>query len=67
MDMSSTREWWRPTELSNANTRRAPSTQIALGRTVGLEETRTKPLSVSGQVDQPSALYAVNQFRVAVW
>jgi hypothetical protein len=50
-----------------ANTRRASSTPVALGRTLGLDETWTKPLSVSGQVAQPAAPLAANHLRVAAW
>lgn len=67
IETSSTRNRWPPIARSNPSTRRASSTPIALGKTVGLDDTRTKPLSVKGQVAQPEALFAANHLRVVAW
>jgi hypothetical protein len=40
---------------------------IALGSTIGLDETRTKPLSVIGHVAHPAEPFAVNHARIAAW
>ena len=52
---------------SDMRTLRAVSTPIGLGRTFGLDETRTKPLSVTGQVAQPRSPCATNHARIWAW
>jgi hypothetical protein len=40
---------------------------IATGSTWGLDDTRTKPLSVSGQVAHPLELFSANHARILAW
>jgi hypothetical protein len=46
-------------------TPRAASAPIGLGRTFGLDETRTNPLSVIGHVAHPADAFAANHRRIS--
>ena len=46
--------------------RERPRHRIALESAFGLDDTRTKPLSVIGQVAQPAEAFSTNQLRMAV-
>lgn len=41
--------------------------RVGLGSTLGFDDTRTKPLSVSGQVAHPAALWSENHWRMRAW
>ncbi len=56
-----------PADRSAASTASAASTPIGLGSTFGFDDTRTKPLSVIGQVAHPLALLAANHVRIVAW
>ena len=50
-----------------ARTRCASATPIGLGRTFGLVDTRTNPLSVTGHVAQPCDALSANHWRMRTW